>query len=828
MRRDLLHLFPLISILLLFSSLSYGQGWSGTLAPARATDWTQAGLPGDVPPDSSWTQSGSTITACGSSSSPVSPSTCGITAALTACGTNHYVLLGSGDFYLTGSINVPSNCVLRGGGANVTRLHAVSGGSYNCNGMWGFVCLIGSNTYGVGCNAGTRWPCPAGNITTSGISYSANWTGGYSQGSTSIILDSVTGIVVGVTPILLDQCDIGFSGNTSNYACGAPVSGNAGAITMATVGAGGAGYAVNDTGVIGTIGPYFGATFGSGTATYEVTSVSSGGAVIGFTITGGGYGYTYSDSTPTYASTTATSGGGSGFEVNITDVGSYDAGSIFPCSISMICEDQSPANTSGPARSQEETVIVTNISGSGPYTVTINRAIEHNNWASSQGPHAWWGSSTVTNLGIEDMELDQSAYTGNCGHGGCMNALGVDSATHWWIVGVSSNVANFFHVNAWYTSNGLIRDSYFYETAQKGTQSYGIGCTGFCGGLLFENNIIQGVVDPENVAGTCSGCVFAYNFAVNQDDTSTAFLFSANPMHSGSTDYILEEGNIGAGTDLDSIHGPHFLNTFVRNYFNGYEANEGVMPSQDTTPITLAAFSRYNNVVGNVLGTTGYHTTYKCAPTSATQHYCPGVIGYEALTIYNLGWSHGDQLDYNFTPPTPNDIIAAPSTMLWGNYDTVNDAVQWNTSEVPSNDPNFPNPVPTSQTLSPSFYNGVSSAYPACGTGLPFWKNPTTGTCPPFPSIGPDVTGGDIGICTSGPYNWSRALTSAQCGGGTFTASTNGGYGNSNPAMRCYLNQMGGRPDGTGSSLSFNRASCYTSDSSSAPAPPTGLTAIVN
>ncbi len=55
MRRAQSLLFPLISILLLliFSTLSYGQAWSGILPPARATDWGQAGIPGGIP-SGSW------------------------------------------------------------------------------------------------------------------------------------------------------------------------------------------------------------------------------------------------------------------------------------------------------------------------------------------------------------------------------------------------------------------------------------------------------------------------------------------------------------------------------------------------------------------------------------------------------------------------------------------------------------------------------------------------------------------------------------------------------------------------------------------------------
>ena len=85
-------------------------------------------------------------------------------------------------------------------------------------------------------------------------------------------------------------------------------------------------------------------------------------------------------------------------------------------------------------------------------------------------------------------------------------------------------------------------------------------------------------------------------------------------------------------------------------------------------------------------------------------------------------------------------------------------------------------------------------------------------------------------MCTGGTYQWSLALSASQCSGGTFSASADGGYGSSNPAMRCYLNQMSGPPDGTGGMLSFNRTSCYSADSSSSsqiPAPPTNLTVTV-
>jgi hypothetical protein len=817
----------------------FGQAWNGIISTERAANWTYAGLPGDVPPDGAWTQSGSTIAACGSSGSPVSPSTCGITSALSSCGTNHYVLLAGtpsspADFYLNATISVPSNCVLRGGGANATRLHFANGGRYNCNGGTAVACLGTSNLYAGQCSA-SLWPCP--NADWTNVASTADWTANYSQGSTTITLDNITGITVNVTPIVLDQCDTGFTGSSGIEACTA--STGAGAITSVTINGGGGGYALNDTGTIGCSNN-FGLCYGaSPAAIYKVTSVSNG-VVTGVSITSGGGGYTYNSTQgatyggQNYVTTAKTSGSGNGLQLFITGVASYDNNAIFTCAITMICTYESSANDSRSARSEQEVVLATAISGTGPYTVTLSRPIIAPDWAAARTPQAWWGSSgTETNAGIEDLELDQSAITGGgCSNSGCAQAINVNNASKVWVTGVASNKANGFHLAATIVANMLIANNYFYWTANASVVSYGVGSQNAVGNSLFENNILQGIVDPLNAAAPCGGCVAAYNFSVNDFDTASTALFSSSPMHAAATNYILEEGNIGPSTQLDGVHGPHFMNTFFRNYFNGFESNNGTLPNNNTVPVIVNAFSRYNNFLANVLGTAGYHTVYQCVPSSSTQQYCSTDFGSGPgyVHIWDIGFGDTSQRDFTNTPYfSPNDTLTASSFYRYGNYDVVNNSVQWNSSEVPTTDPNYPNPVPGSNNFPASFYNGVTTAHASCGTGLNFWNNPTTGTCPPYPPIGPDVTGGDIGMCTSGTYKWSRALTGNQCAGGSFNISVNGGFGNSNPAMRCYLNQMGGTPDGTGSMLSFNRASCYASDPSSGmvPAPPTNLTVTV-
>ena len=186
MRRDCSYLFPLISIMLLFSTISYGQAWSGILASSRAVDWSNAGLPATLPDGEStpnpWTPP--TRTQCGSTiASGASPAT--INAALAACPAGKFVLLGPGTFTVSSgniSLYAQNGVTLRGSGGTQTILK-----------------LTGSSTiaFGIAWNNGT-----------------GTWSGGFSQGATSVTMASFSGspLVPGEL-VFLQQCDSGFSGS---------------------------------------------------------------------------------------------------------------------------------------------------------------------------------------------------------------------------------------------------------------------------------------------------------------------------------------------------------------------------------------------------------------------------------------------------------------------------------------------------------------------------------------------------------------------------------------------------------------------------------------
>lgn len=201
MRRDRSHLFPLISIMLLFSALSYGQAWSNVISANRAINWGNAGLPATLPDGETtsnpWTPP--TRTQCGSTiASGASPAT--INAALAACSHGTYVLLGPGTFSINANITLyaQNGVTLRGSGPQSTILK-VTGSAY--------------------IDFGIAW-----------ANGSCSWTSGFSAGSTSLTMTSCSGpALVPGELVFLNQCDTGYSGtpcggtsadNGGLYVCG--------------------------------------------------------------------------------------------------------------------------------------------------------------------------------------------------------------------------------------------------------------------------------------------------------------------------------------------------------------------------------------------------------------------------------------------------------------------------------------------------------------------------------------------------------------------------------------------------------------------------------
>jgi hypothetical protein len=441
-------------------------------------------------------------------------------------------------------------------------------------------------------------------------------------------------------------------------------------------------------------------------------------------------------------------------QLDDTDDGYPAAGNIYVCT-STSCTSQGGNNFGRSDRSQVQVVRVTAINGA---QVTISPPLHMPNWRAAQTPGAWWGSQTETRSGIEDLTLDNSETTEAGSIIVFMNAMDC------WVKGVRTVSTNTCDTQScdrdrvmfYYSGNITVRDSYFYGTKSSTLTSYGLEVA-MSTSLLVENNIFQHVTAPIVMNSPNSGSVFAYNYAI--DDNYDGGWMQPMFVPHDNDGMALVEGNQGLGFQSDNIHGPHHFYTLFRNHFFG-DIFANPVKTANTAIVHLWAKSRFFNLVGNVLGRTGYYDTYQ------------SLLSSNSTDIYSLGEPDRGGV---------SDPRVQATLMRWGNYDTVTGTSLFVAAEVPSELSSFPNPLPPTQTLPASFY---LSAKPSFFGSVP------------WPPIGPDVNGGDVTGYAGHAYRI--------------------------PARLCYENTAIDSAYGVANVRLFNRTACY-GQSGAAPSAPSNL-----
>jgi hypothetical protein len=697
-----LALFSIVVLLGLFDD-AHAQPWSGILDPSRAINWQRAtvGVSGGIP--TSYTQ-------CATVSPGASAAL--INSTIAGCPNNTYVLLSAGTYNLSASIQIHrSNVILRGAGPTQTQLFfsaAGAGGSFSGTLYIAPNALLGAADCGA---SGTYATCP-------GRSNAANWTAGYTQGTTSITLANVgsAGISNG-NMIVLDQAN-------------------------------------------------------------EVTD-------------NGGY--------------MSCDNGGAGL--------SPEQGVSFNC---MAVDGQPAGNTgrviNGVPWAQQQFVTVVSgcasaCSGAGPFNLTISPGLYENNWnqGNAAGKTGAWFVNTISRVGVENLSIDNSGCPNDVS---CQSGISFIAVDQGWVKNVRIIHTRRNHVWFVNASRMELRDSYMFAANNAASQSYGIECF-VCVDSLIENNIVQQTAGPYVVAGE-TGNVFGYNFSIDNVQWPPAWQQSDLTLHSDGTDLTLYEGNQGVSFIADQLHGAPGKITAFRNWLSGrgYNTctsggsgtcsdfnNTNNLTSNQTYPIDLNSYARGMNLIGNVLGTPGYHTTanggvYSNFPSTNGS-------GNEGVStnrcnhsIYNFGWGQG--LCANLTSVNVlNDPKVKSTSVRWGNWDAITGGVTWSTTEA--------QPAAATHLAANILANPGNHSLPASFylPSRPSWWTVSSGAQPPYPAIGPDVTGGP------GP----------------------GGFAYANPAANCYYNVMKGPIDGSGNPLAFDAANCYGAGSGSpAPPSPTNLT----
>jgi hypothetical protein len=437
------------------------------------------------------------------------------------------------------------------------------------------------------------------------------------------------------------------------------------------------------------------------------------------------------------------------------------------------------------------TTFGTSCSGN-PLTVTISSPITAPNWSPTALTVATWSNRLpISNIGVEGMSLDLSNVVSNEDTG---VALGIITECHLCSNAWFSNLAQYSgsaaptnsglvpgqavsnHFLPWQSSHITIQHSYMYGS-NAAANGYGIDWAAGTADSLGINNISQHIA-AAYITEHGSRDVFAYNYAV--DDFFGSNWQACDQTEHDAGDYdLLWEGNVGTCVAEDAIHGSHDFNTYYREYLSGFDPATEAGPRIDNTlTYQLMAYSRYINIVANVVGTAGFDNNYENFGLSGNPNSCPL---YPEATIYSLNF--GDQNQEPYSPTCigssytiDNDELVAATLMRWGNYDVVTHAVREDTFETAAIAPVYPG------------LSHPSTRYPASFflTAKPSWWLFPKGAMAPWPAIGPDVTGGNI-AGTAG-HAWL------------------------NPAANCYLNVLRGKVDGSsGPMYNFTADTCYGS-----------------
>jgi len=562
------------------------------------------------------------------------------------------VSLGAGDFYLSAGItwNGKSGVVVRGQGPNLTTLH------FNnvdpCGGLGAVACMIDSG-----------YVYQDSSQVQPGQSQAADWTGGYAVGATSLTVANVgSSAIKNGQYIFLDQ------NLTQVFIASEAESG----------------------------------TTVTATATGKLPSIFQNGATLRlFNASAAGYNTTNATlSNVNQAAGTFQYTASPGLGASTGGVALVDNGNLVICELYQLCgyaggtssSNGIGRNVNGSRRQIFQIVKVVSgcssaCTGAGPFTITITPGL-YLAADSGMSPGIWWPNGVSSN-GLDNLTLDQTSVPSNSGWGGITfyDCFGC------WVHGVREIDANLNHVWLFQSSQGTIENSYFYGThSGGGIESYGVESY-MASNNLIQNNIFQQISAPF-MAGPSEGTVFAYNYAIN-DPSGSQSVMSAEIWATHDVDqFSLFEGNIGPQGRADSTFANGDFNTFSRNRFFGMDFADATKKTTYTYPIGLEFWNRYYNLIGNVLGISGYHNTYESSP-----NVCGSNCTSANKSIYVFGFSGAAAQSCANPTYCPPDNLVATTVMRWGNYDVVNASNQFNSAEVPSGLSQYANPVPSSHNL---------------------------------------------------------------------------------------------------------------------------------
>jgi hypothetical protein len=351
------------------------------------------------------------------------------------------------------------------------------------------------------------------------------------------------------------------------------------------------------------------------------------------------------------------------------------------------------------------TAEIKRISAISGNTITFDTPVTISYRVGHQAQLYYWATQPTENAGVESMTVS----------GGDDNNITFAWCAYCWAYKVENTswLDDGFGIN--YSFRVQLEEIYVHRAVWPvpGGGGYAISLANGSSEILVENSISVQANKVMVARSSGAGSVVAYNYmddgfisGAEEAGADAWQEIGINGSHMVGSHHMLFEGNYGFNMDSDDTHGNAIYHTFFRNYATGYRRQfTDYLNSVDVDDINnmpggngplraagAMAYTYWMSWVGNVLGTPGHTSGWVYQSGSQST---PG--------IWMLGW-------YDVSPYT-NDPNVAATAFRDGNFDYLNNSVNWTSSAHP-----LPN----------SMYLTQKPAFFSAGSGYTWpWVNPT-------------------------------------------------------------------------------------------------------
>lgn len=202
---------------------------------------------------------------------------------------------------------------------------------------------------------------------------------------------------------------------------------------------------------------------------------------------------------------------------------------------------------------------------------------------------------SVIGLGFEDLVMDGNAMQNR--------QIFMQNSANCWMKNVEIKNSTGRNIVASKVVFFEFRKNYLHSTTTYGSNHEGFDMTPSSFTLIEDNILYEiGGMAMSDSGGGSTGNVIGYNFIYGNAYDSVTAIADIFGNHSPHNSYNLYEGNIAGGFHNDGYYGSDEKSTLLRNWLTGTHS----FANNNRIALALGRWSNYNNVIGNVLGTSAF------------------------------------------------------------------------------------------------------------------------------------------------------------------------------------------------------------------------------